>query len=203
MVEPGTGAGPDGGDPVDPRVAHTRRLVLAATVAELMETGFERISIDAIAERSGVARSTIYRNWSDRTMLLAEACRQLISSPSELAPADDLRGDLENLASLLVSKVTSDEWRCVIPSMVSAARHDEPAAELVALFSDERRAEVRTIFDRAVERGEIAESPAIDSALERFVAPFFFRGLMTQAPLDEAFVRSQVDATLDQVGLGP
>ena len=191
----------DGEAALDPRVAHTRRQVLAAAVAELTEVGFERVSIDAIAERSGVARSTIYRNWDDRTVLLAEAFDQLMAGgPADLAPAGDLGADLEQLAWLLIDKLTSDEWRRVVPSLLSAATHDEALARLVASFAAERRLEARALFVRALARGEITRPSAIDSALERFVAPFFYRRLFDPSSLDGGFVAAQVAATLEQLG---
>lgn len=185
---------------LDPRVVRTREVVVAATIDLLAEVGFERISIDAIAERSGVARSTIYRNWSDRTILLAEAFRELCAEgPGDLAPSSSLVQDLEGLAHLLVRKLTSDNWSRTVPSLIGAATGDDSMRELMATFSRQRREEAGAIFTRAIERGEITRSDQLDSALERFVAPFFFRRLMSQLPLDDTFIKAQVEATLDQL----
>lgn len=185
---------------VDPRVARTREVVLAATIEELAEVGFERISIDAVAERSGVARSTIYRNWPDRTTLLAEAFQQLCAAgPADLLPTDDLRGDLEALARLLVEQLQSGLWISAVPSLIGAASHDPPMRELMAAFSSERRAEAGEIVARAVARGEMVATDDHDATLERFVAPFFFRRLMSHQPLDDAFVAGQVKAALREL----
>lgn len=185
---------------VDPRVARTREVVLAATIQELAEVGFERISIDAVAERSGVARSTIYRNWPDRTTLLAEAFRQMCATgPADLPPTDDLRADLQALAGLLVEQLQSDLWISAVPSLIGAAGHDEPMRDLMAAFSSERRAESGEIVTRAMARGEIVANDGYDATLERFVAPFFFRRLMSHLPLDEDFVAGQVAAALREL----
>lgn len=185
---------------VDPRIAHTRQVVLSATVAELTDVGFERISIDAIAERSGVARSTIYRNWTDRETLLAEAFRLVCAEgPGDLPPGDDLRNDLENLGRLLATQLSSDDWRHTVPSLIGAAVHDDAMGELLASFSAERRQEAQAILTRAVERGEIPASGRLAATMERFVAPFFVRRLMSRRPIDDEFITEQVEATMAEL----
>lgn len=185
---------------LDPRVAHTRNVVLAATVAELTDVGFERVSIDAIAERSGVARSTIYRNWTDRETLLAEAFRIICAGgPADIPPTDDVRQDLSNLGRLLATQLASEHWDRTVPSLISAATHDDSMGELLADFAAERAEESQAILARAVERGEIAHFEGLNAVMERFVAPFFFRRLLTRRPLDDEFVESQVEAALAQL----
>lgn len=182
---------------VDPRIARTRQVVLAATMAELAEVGFERVSIDAVAERSGVARSTIYRNWDDRSTLLAEAFRRLHAcGPERPGPGTNLAEDLEALGRMLIERLCSDEWRRTVPSLISAAVHDRPMRVLLATFSRERADEARDILRRAAARGEIADPDGLDDMLERFVAPFFVRRLISQRPLDDAFLLAQVEAAV-------
>ncbi len=185
---------------VDPRVAHTRRVVLEATVAELTDVGFERISIDAIAERSGVARSTIYRNWTDRETLLAEAFRVICpEGPSAIPATEDLGQDLANLGRLLAAQLAGEDWGRTVPTLIGAAVHDEAMADLLTTFADERRSEARAILVRAVERGDIQNSDRFDEIMERFVAPFFARRLLWHRPIDDGFITAQVESTLAQL----
>jgi AcrR family transcriptional regulator len=189
------------GEDVDPRVARTRQLVLTAAADILAEDGFERICIDAVAERSGVARSTIYRNWPDRTSLFVEAFRNLChGAPVAVDAGPDLRSDLEALGRHLVSQFNSAPWGNTVPSLISAAVHDEEMMRALSDFAAERRAEALAIRQRAVERGEISRPERWDAALERFVSPFFTRRLVTKLPLDDAFLASQVEATLSELG---
>jgi AcrR family transcriptional regulator len=184
----------------DPRVARTTEVVLAATVELLAEVGVDRITIDAIAERSGVARSTVYRNWPDRSELLAQGFRRLFaSSPADLEPSGSLAQDLRALGRLLVGQVNGEAWKRAVPSLIGAV--DEPAMQqLVANICRERRLEAMAILTRAIEDDEIEPTDQLESAMERFVAPFFIRRLMSHEPLDEAFVEAQVQATLAQLG---
>ena len=186
---------------IDPRVARTRQVVLTAAADLLAEDGFERICIDAVAERSGVARSTIYRNWPDRTALFVEAFRALChGGPATVEAGPDLRSDLEALGRHLISQFSSAPWENTVPSLISAAIHDDEMMRALSDFSAERRAEALAIRHRAVDRGEISRPERWDGALERFVAPFFTRRLVTKLPLDDAFLESQVEAALVELG---
>jgi AcrR family transcriptional regulator len=83
----------DDPDAVDPRVARTRAVVLEAVLELIGEVGFGRVSMEAVAARAKVARSTLYRNWGDLPTLLGDALRvrlQAVITPD----TGDLRGDL-------------------------------------------------------------------------------------------------------------
>ena len=61
--------------PCDPRVARSRAKLLAAATEILIETGPSSVTVDAVAERSGVAKSTLYRHWESRSALLVDVLR--------------------------------------------------------------------------------------------------------------------------------
>ncbi len=72
--------------PCDPRIERTRRLVLEATLALLAESGYGAVTIEAVAARSGVAKSTIYRHWPGRVELIRDAFLEL--KPPHAPPAE-------------------------------------------------------------------------------------------------------------------
>lgn len=186
---------------VDPRVARTQEVVVDATAELLAEMGFERICIDAIAKRSGVARSTIYRNWPQRATLLAESFGRICAKgPADLEPTGCLRDDLRALAERLISQLCDDDWGRAAPSLIGAAARDPDLATVIATFSAQRAREAMATLERAVEAGEITRPERIELALERFVAPFFVRRLITHRPLDDDFVTAQIEATLAELG---
>src|SRR5580765_2309837 len=74
-----------------------RSSTLAATYELLTEVGLSGLSVDEVSRRSGVAKTTIYRHWPERSTLLLEACMQF--SPRMQTPnTGSLKGDLEALA---------------------------------------------------------------------------------------------------------
>ncbi|MEM7092106.1 MAG: TetR/AcrR family transcriptional regulator [Actinomycetota bacterium] len=188
---------PDDGDrPLDPRVAQTRRIVVEAAAALLGEEGFERLTLESIAERSGVARSTIYRNWPDRAVLLADAFDQLCVFP-EVPDLGSMVDELRLLAEELANGLRSDEWANALPSLVGAAHHDESLTQAQAQFSQRRRAMTAVIFERAAERGEVSSAQDPSLLAEYFAAPMFFRFLMTRQPIDDDFIERHIGVIVD------
>ncbi|MFV0526692.1 MAG: TetR/AcrR family transcriptional regulator [Acidimicrobiales bacterium] len=182
-------------------MARTREQVIAAAVEQLVDVGFDRLSIDALAARSGVARSTIYRNWPDRSVLLAEAYLRIQGCGLEpVVASGDLAADLRRHGARLVARLTSDAWQQTVPSLISGAARNETIGALAAGFSADRRRELRQVFTAAEASGRLSYPERIDSAIERFVGPFFYRRMVARADLDDGFVTDQVEATLQQVG---
>ena len=84
---------------VDPRIIRSRRAILEAALAELADRGYGAFTIDGVATRAGVARSTIYRHWPDRAGLIADAIDALnVQPPARPADAESPR---ERISALL------------------------------------------------------------------------------------------------------
>lgn len=186
--------------PPDPRVARTRAAVLDATADLLADVGFERITVDAIAERVGCARSTIYRNWEHPADVLIDGFRQLCRThvPPDLG---SLEAELTAFGHSLAVALTEEPMGRALPSLIGAAAHDDQLRTLLAEFSAERRAESLVVLERAVLRGEVATDADLEAPLVRFVSPFFMHRLVTGLPLDDAFVAAQVDACCRELGV--
>ncbi len=78
---------------VDPRVARTRVAVLTAAREVLVDDGWEGVTVARVAERSGYARTTLYRHWPQRLDLLRDLIRAE-ASVAHSTPSGDLRADL-------------------------------------------------------------------------------------------------------------
>ncbi len=182
---------------VDPRIERTRTVVLDATAALIGEVGFGRTSIEAIAERSGVARSTIYRHWSDRPELLMDAVACKITLiPS--ADTGELRPDLIVLISEVAKHLGSPEHGTMMMSLVAEARRDPKMAAVYERFTGARFARIKSILESAVSSGELGADIAVDQLAEDLMAPLFFRAFIRVAPLDEDFIESHIDRHLDR-----
>ena len=185
----------DTAEKLDPRVAHTRLIVLDATVAILAERGFERLTVEAVAERSGVARSTIYRNWPDRRDLLTDGFERMCSF-EEIPDLGSMEAELRFVADQLATSLNNDAWAQALPSLIGAAHHDAGLTEAQRRFSQRRQAIIGAIFERAAARGEIASDRRAPQLAELFGSGFFFRFLMTRAPIDAEFIDTHVAAVI-------
>lgn len=177
--------------PIDPRTERTRHVVISATAALLAEAGFGRITIEAIAERAGVARSTVYRNWPDRADLLVEAWNELSRRP-EPPDTGTVAGDLHDIGTELARGLSTSPWGCAVPSLVGAAAADDDLARAMRQIGSRRRAIIAAALRRGIDRGEVEPGADVDALAEQFVARFFYRHLMTRGALDDAFVADQV-----------
>src|SRR6266536_1637430 len=61
----------------DPRIERSRRVILEAVLAELGSVGYGALTIESVAARAGVGKSTIYRHWSGKLALVEDAFRTL------------------------------------------------------------------------------------------------------------------------------
>lgn len=185
---------------LDPRVERTRQVVVAAASDLLAEAGIAGTTIDAVAERSGVARSTIYRNWPDRADLFAEVFSHVCALP-DVPDTGSLVGDFRVLGEHLVHGVQDEAWGRMLGSIVAAADHDDTVRRALVAFGASRRQGAVAIVQRAIDRGEVSvDEDAAGRACERFASGFFFRRLFSRAPLDEAFVSAQIEALRRELG---
>jgi AcrR family transcriptional regulator len=140
-----------GGRPLDA----TRDLALRKAALELLaEVGYDRMTMDAIAARASAAKTTIYRRWPSKADLVVDAIDTL-NGDHEIADTGSLRTDLHAMALDITG--TQNHMVAMTVGMVTALAHD---AELRRVFRERfiapRMAEFRSIFERAIERGEMA-----------------------------------------------
>jgi AcrR family transcriptional regulator len=179
----------------DPRIERTRRVVLDATVEVIAESGFRGATIDAIATRSGVARSTIYRNWRGRTELLLEAVRARFG-PLRDTTVGEVRRDLLSLASRLADLLTHEPMASVAASLILESRRDPTLAELHRRFAEGRMQEISETVEEAQARGELSLATDGVTIATDLGGPIFLRALVLRAPIDTAWLERHVDAVL-------
>src|SRR5690606_25217035 len=127
--------------------------VLDATIAHLLEHGFDALTMDAVADRSGVHRTTVYRRWRDVGGLLADVLAE--ATGDEWSPPDtgSLRGDLVALNREVYSALTAEPP--VTAALIAASFRSQHAADALAAFWSDRYARAAVIVHRAIDRGEI------------------------------------------------
>lgn len=186
----------------DPRVVRSRAAVLAATLELLAERGVAGTTIESVAERSGVARTTIYRQWPDQAGLVRAAFASTLAEPP--APATGtLRGDLDALVVGLCRAVATGPAAAIMPALIDAAERDAAFAELHQAEALARHRVVAAVVAGAVDRGELPAGVDPGLVLDLLAGPVFYRRWVTRGPLDEGFARAVVDAALAVLATGP
>lgn len=163
-----------------------RAAVLAATLAELADTGYAALTIENIARRAGVHKTTIYRRWTDRESLVADVLGERIALDFPIPDTGSVQDDLRQLAQAFVAWVSGPTGGMIFAAVYSdAARLPGISDVRRELFEyGPRRAAV--VIDRAIERGELPAGTDPAAVLRALIAPIYFRLTVTAEPVDPA-----------------
>lgn len=178
------------------RSARVRRAVRDATLAELVEKGYSGLTVEGVAARSGVHKTTVYRRWSGVRGLIADALEMAGGEPWPVPDTGTVEGDLRALARLVVTGFADPRDGPVSAAFISAATQDEAAAHALHAFFLSRHEQSAVIVTRAVARGELA--PQVDPAelVRAAIAPVYYRLFVSHEPADAAVADRAAGAAL-------
>ena len=180
--KPDRRGGIDRAEPLDPRVERSRLAILTAAVEELGEAGYGGVTIESIAARAGVGKSTIYRHWPDKLALIADAFEtfheQLVPDLGDLAARDAVALLLRHVAEVVMDSRFS---RC-IPALIEGAERDPRVREFHHCYSAERRQAIIDLIARGIQAGEIPGQIDPELATTTLLGAIFYRRLMTSQP---------------------
>jgi AcrR family transcriptional regulator len=181
--------------PTGPRAEAREQAILDAALELLMEVGYDRLSMDALAERAHAGKATIYRHWSGKAQVVAAAvrCMKGAEASDPFPSTGSLRGDL--LAALdQISCSASEVDAAVIAGVTSAMRTDPELAELIRTqVLDSKKGEFNEIIDRAVHRGELPKGISVAVVEEVIPALLINRLVIHGLSIDEEFSTHVVD----------
>ncbi|MEA2213825.1 MAG: hypothetical protein QOF83_3773 [Solirubrobacteraceae bacterium] len=177
-----------------PRSEATRQAILGAARELLLEHGLDAVSMDALAQRAGASKATIYRWWPSKELLALDALfSQWDSGAPQVPDTGSLVGDLLALVRPWARQLARKRYGRIIAALVSSAQNDPVfGKEYRTRFVQPRREPARTILARAGARGEIPADVDLEAVLDLLYGPFYLRILHGHAPVDERFARTIV-----------
>jgi AcrR family transcriptional regulator len=178
------------------RTARTRAAVLDATLSELAERGWDQASVETIASRAGVHKTTVYRRWGGKDRLVAEALEVAAERRIQVPDNGDVDQDLRALARAVVAILTSRDGAATVRALVAGAQSSPEVGRVVRRFWATRLAHVGPIVDRAVTRGQLPRGTDPDELMRYLAAPLFHRLLVTAEPLTESTADQAAAAAL-------
>jgi AcrR family transcriptional regulator len=187
-----------------PRSEKAQKAILAAAIQLLLDQGLHAMSMDAVAEKAGVSKATIYRWWPSKELLALDALATewQVTTPVATRDTGSLRGDLLARLRPWLRQLRDKPYGRVVAGLVATAQADPEFAELyLERFVRPRRDAMRPILMRAIDRGEIPKDIDLEVALDLIYGPIYHRMLHGHAPLDERFARNVVDVIL--AGIAP
>lgn len=166
------------------RTARVRSDVLAAVEAELAQHGYDGLTVDAVAARSGVHRTTVYRRWKTVAGLLVDLLQAGADDAWEPSDTGSLEGDLIAVSREVHAALTARP--SVTQAVIAASFRTPEAAEALTQFWKDRYERTAIVVRRAVERGEIPAGTDADQLLLTATGPLYHQLVLLRRPMSRA-----------------
>lgn len=183
---------------MDPRVTRTRQVVLTAVLEELADVGHADFTIESVASRCGVGKSTIYRHWDGKTELIVDAMHELNTQPVP-TPDGPPRERIRQLLHHLGQALTDGSLAPAIPALVEAAERDRGVRVLLNDYTVERRRTLVEALTLGIEAGQIDTTIDPELAAQALSGAIVYARLMTSTPLTETAIDQLIDTVLGPV----
>lgn len=158
-------------DSVDPRIARSRAGVLQAATELLVEGGIRAVTVDAVAERSGVAKSTMYRHFPSRTDVLVEVLRHNWPTAHPDVPSGNFEASLRSLLRRLAAEMSNPDWGRILPALISLKNTNHDVHQLAETDRAHHLDQLRTVLDRGIAEGLVAPSTDVVTTMDLLVGP--------------------------------
>jgi len=185
-----------------PRSEQARRAILAAALDIVRDEGYRAATIDSVAKRAGVARTTIYRWWPSIAALLVDVLLELgmVTAPPPALGGDPLRAI--RLEMRRIAAVTDELTGRLYSVLVGEAQHDpQIRVELLERLIKPRREAAARAVREAQARGLLRDDINPGVVTDLFYGPIFYRMLSGHEPTTERFATQVFERVRD--GLAP
>jgi AcrR family transcriptional regulator len=183
--------------PGRPRRSATGHAILRATRQILAEGGVHGLTVEGVAQRSGVAKTTIYRRWRSKEDLALAALLEVIREEAPARHLGSTRDALRTYLVQLIKNVNSRLYGRILRGLISEMAVDR---ELALGFREQvlarRITAIRGLLQRGIERGELRRSLDLEIAIDLLLGPIYYRLLMSGEPLTSAFIDRLVQALM-------
>lgn len=178
----------------------TERAILDATRELLAEGGVRQLTIEGVAARSGVAKTTIYRRWRSKDELALAVLLKMVEQIVEVPDLGDIRAELIGFVDGAVQILGKTLMGPVMQGLVSDLATDPELGrsfreQIVAL----RVSEVRRVIERAIDRGELRPDIDVELVHELLFGPVYYRLLLSGGELDDRLAERIVDTILPAI----
>jgi AcrR family transcriptional regulator len=184
------------------RTARTAEAVLAAAVAELSSRDYADISVESIAARAGVHKTTVYRRWGSKEEIIRQALISAARSRIQVPDTGSVDSDLRMLARAVQAVLSVPEGAAISRALLIGAMSSPEIAGLMDQYWAARLEAISVIVDRAISRGEIPAGTDPAGFMHAMAAPLFYRLLVARAPVTERDADIAAAATLTAAAAG-
>jgi AcrR family transcriptional regulator len=176
--------------PGRPRCEETRQRILAAAAEVLEEVGFAEATVDAIAERAGASKATVYRWWPHKAGVLIEAFRESVAEELPFAITGDLEADIRKQLVQFVTMLRGRKGRAFAGFIAGAQADPDLAEEFRKSWIHPRREEAKVVFRHYIDTGDLPTGIDLDLSIELLYAPLYYRLLTGYGELTDEFAEN-------------
>jgi AcrR family transcriptional regulator len=177
--------------------ARPEEAILEATRELLIEVGVRRLTVEGVAARAGVAKTTVYRRWRSKEELALAVLLEMVKEVVAVPDLGNVRDELIAFVNGAVRILGKTLMGRVMQGLVSdlAANEDLGKAFREQIVSM-RLAEARRLIERAIARGEVRSDVDVVLVHELLLGPVYYRLLLSGGKLDGRLAERVVDAIL-------
>jgi AcrR family transcriptional regulator len=190
----------------DRRSERSKQAILDATRDLLAEEGGVRsLTIEAVAARSGVAKTTIYRRWRDKWELALDAAMiDMLTTFDDPIDVGETREELITFVNSAVRTLGSKPYGPALQGLASEVATDPELARVYREYVvDPRRRQIQAVIERGIERGDLRPDTDPRLVQELLIGPIYYRLLFSGPPFDRKLGVRLVDAILDGFRVRP
>ena len=178
----------------DDKCSRRRACILDAVKLALADVEYHQLTVEDVAARAGVGKSTIYRWWKHKSELVLDAFKELTLSIFDFDSQQDLENNLVQQLSRLAQALNHPVGRAMLVVM---ANHRELAAEFFKQYLLPRRVQMHDQIQLAIKKGELKPHDYYDLVLDRLYGPIHYQIIFFNTLPDEQYIRQLVKLSLD------
>ena len=177
-----------------PRSERLHQVILKTAFNLVLEKGFRALSVELIAAKTGVGKTTIYRRWPNKAAVVMDAFTMRVGSGS-LFPRADSVADSIRLQMRAMARLFRGSDGALVKALLAEAQFDP---ELALAFRERwtlpRRKLARSVIDQAIRQKELRADTDPENAIDLLYAPIYYRLQMGTGPLSDTYI----DGIFDQ-----
>ena len=180
-----------------PRSETRHMAILRAAMDLVVELGFRAVSVESLAAKTGVAKTTIYRRWPNKAAVIMDAFMERLlrtQFPDTKKATDSIRLQMHSMAKAFRTKDGA-----VLKALLAEAQFDaELATAIRERWTLPRRKLAFAVLQRAVSQGELRSNIDLEATIDLLYAPMYYRLQRGTPPLSDEYI----DEIFDQVMVG-
>ncbi len=181
---------------IEEKSSRRQQCILQAVAEALAECEYHQLTIEDVAARAGVGKSTIYRWWKHKSELVLDTFKQHTVPVFELDASKSLKSNLVQQLGILSQALNHPVGRALL---VVIANHRELAGEFFQQYLLPRRQQMHVLIQEAIQRGEIRADYPFDLMLDSLYGPIHYQIIFFNRIPDEHYMQNLVELALHPV----